>query len=602
MTELDENGFKIRTIRKTMKNGVKYVYRRKMRYNPKKGFEEVVESELIGKILPGEEEIRPTRPKKASKKSADASAAERTIDAERKRTGMMDMLEFVGKTTGIDRAVCNALSSSHAAKLLTIARFWASTHDTLPHLEKWQIMHETPYPEGISENCYYHFFQDLGRDEASRQRLFAALAALAGNSPTLAFDTTTISTYSENQTSARYGFNKEKDGLRTLKLLTLYAQGLHLPIAFAFQPGNIPDCLSVENAVSQLEALSVSKPEIVFDAGFGTRANLGFLLRHHRKYLGLADFGAQWIRRLLDATDPLEGPRTDAKEWEPIIEFSSVSARERLDSLEAACPFDEHITGVTVWGMFPFQWERKRSRNGKEVGAIEYKRFRNYIHFFCNTQRREALIAELRGTLNTLRKQLLSGLELFTPEAKHLIDTYLVVKRVKGRQLNVAFNDAAFKEACRNFGIFALISNEESDCFEALKKYRMREHIEGSYRDEKTNLDGRKPRTWTLESLTGRELCRMIAMGYEFNLQARLDKVREAVQSRAADGSRTKMEREEYRRLLTWLNDRSALGILEWFDCIETIKVDTPMAKKRWSTETTRRDQLFLELFYDHEL
>ena len=66
MTELDENGFKIRTIRKTMKNGVKYVYRRKMRYNPKKGFEEVVESELIGKILPGEEEIRPTRPKKAS--------------------------------------------------------------------------------------------------------------------------------------------------------------------------------------------------------------------------------------------------------------------------------------------------------------------------------------------------------------------------------------------------------------------------------------------------------------------------------------------------------------------------------------------------------
>lgn len=52
MTELDENGFKIRTIRKTMKNGVKYVYRRKMRYNPKKGFEEVVESELIGKSFP----------------------------------------------------------------------------------------------------------------------------------------------------------------------------------------------------------------------------------------------------------------------------------------------------------------------------------------------------------------------------------------------------------------------------------------------------------------------------------------------------------------------------------------------------------------------
>lgn len=290
------------------------------------------------------------------------------------------MLEFVGKTTGIDRAVCNALSSSHAAKLLTIARFWASTHDTLPHLEKWQIMHETPYPEGISEDCYYHFFQDLGRDEASRQRLLPHW--LLWQEIRLRLRSTRrrfLPTAKSNVGPVR--LQQRKDGLRTLKLLTLYAQGLHLPIAFAFQPGNIPDCLSVENAVSQLEALSVSKPEIVFDAGFGTRANLGFLLRHHRKYLGLADFGAQWIRRLLDATDPLEGPRTDAKEWEPIIEFSSVSARERLDSLEAACPFDEHITGVTVWGMFPFQWERKRSRNGKEVGAIEYKRFRNYIHF-----------------------------------------------------------------------------------------------------------------------------------------------------------------------------------------------------------------------------
>ena len=45
-----------------------------------------------------------------------------------------------------------------------------------------------------------------------------------------------------------------------------------------------------------------------------------------------------------------------------------------------------------------------------------------------------------------------------------------------------------------------------------------------------------------------------------------------------------------------------SLGILEWFDCIETIKVDTLMAKKRWSTETARRYQRFLKLFCDSEL
>ena len=97
------------------------------------------------------------------------------------------------------------------------------------------------------------------------------MSANPGTGVTAGFDTTTISTYSENQTSARFGFNKEQDVLRTLKLLTPYAQGLHLPIAFAFKLGNIPDCLCVENAFSQIEALSVSKPEIVV-ASIGSKA------------------------------------------------------------------------------------------------------------------------------------------------------------------------------------------------------------------------------------------------------------------------------------------------------------------------------------------
>jgi hypothetical protein len=44
-------------------------------------------------------------------------------------------------------------------------------------------------------------------------------------------DSTTISTYSENQSEARQGFKKDGDGLNTIKLLTLYSVKAGEPIA-----------------------------------------------------------------------------------------------------------------------------------------------------------------------------------------------------------------------------------------------------------------------------------------------------------------------------------------------------------------------------------
>ena len=44
-----------------------------------------------------------------------------------------------------------------------------------------------------------------------------------------------------------------------------------------------------------------------------------------------------------------------------------------------------------------------------------------------------------------------------------------------------------------------------------------------------------------------------------------------------------------------WLRGRSTVDIFDWFDSIETTEVKTEAGKFRWSTESIRRDQLFLE-------
>ncbi|MDO8948570.1 MAG: hypothetical protein Q7U88_15665, partial [Desulfocapsaceae bacterium] len=48
-------------------------------------------------------------------------------------------------------------------------------------------------------------------------------------------------------------------------------------------------------------------------------------------------------------------------------------------------------------------------------------------------------------------------------------------------------------------------------------------------------------------------------------------------------------------KLENWLEQRSLAQILDWFDCIETTKVQTVMGKYRWSTESVARDRLLLK-------
>ncbi|WP_300465037.1 hypothetical protein [Desulfobacula sp.] len=49
------------------------------------------------------------------------------------------------------------------------------------------------------------------------------------------------------------------------------------------------------------------------------------------------------------------------------------------------------------------------------------------------------------------------------------------------------------------------------------------------------------------------------------------------------------------KKLGNWLSQRSLAQSLDWFDCIETTKVQTAMASYRWSTESVAKDRLFLK-------
>lgn len=545
-------------------NGDIYIYERITAYDEKSQQSYTVSQKLKGKIKPGERELTPTRPKKRKGDRIIAGAG-------RRHTGLTDILEWVGKESGIDQDVLISFSDGDAAKVLSVARYWIATDgNTLPRLESWQVMHPLPYQEGITEDVYGELFKTIGRNEDGIQRYFSYRAERLGKCPVLAFDSTTISTYSENQSEARRGFNKDGDGLDAIKLLTLYSVKDREPLAFAKQPGNVPDVISIGNALSQLKCLNLDKPLIVTDNGYYSQENMMEFAWRNVKFLTLVDPNVIWVRETVDAL------------------------RGTLDGMSSTCPFDPSVCGATTSGTHEFSRRRLRSRGGKASGESETFSRRLYVHVFYSPDNDAKRELAFRKDLLELKSQMEDGVVEFTKSAQRKIDKYLVYSKIgRGGQMRIGFNDYAIAEAKKYFGYFALVSNHTMDTFTALENYRLREKIEELFAEQKGGLDGARPRTWYPDNLRGRQFAQFVALGYHCFLTKKIKEMQAKLGKNESGKTKTLLTLEK--KLDKWLKQRSLVQILDWFDCIETTNVQTAMGNYRWSTESVARDRLFLE-------
>ncbi len=115
---------------------------------------------------------------------------------------------------------------------------------------------------------------------------------------------------------------------------------------------------------------------------------------------------------------------------------------------------------------------------------------------------------------------------------------FLHVRR-HGSACTVTFNEEAIAAQKKYHGYFALVSNCEKELFECLLKYRRRETIE---------------------------------FFFESAEQLRLKK-----------------------KLLSWMKNTPVYLMLQWYDAVEEVNVSTKLLSRRWTTEITARDRLFLE-------
>lgn len=557
----------------TLPNGTKYIYERTTSYDPEAKKTRVLGCRLLGKILPGETEMVKTRYKKPSTRKVleDVAAKKEPFESKRENLLLCRILEHIGKVSGLDKDLLACLPEGDALKAISLARYWLATGgDTLPHYEHWRRNHPAPYDYPITEDVYGKLFHDIGCNENGVQKYFFTRARHLEKKDCLALDSTTISTYSKNLLEAREGFNKDADGLPTVKLVTLYSIISGEPVAFATQPGNIPDVSSLENALAQAECLSIKDPIIVTDNGFYSESNIKYYIKNNIKFLTLANNRVKWIYDII-------------KECQSMLDYSC-TVYNRNSKIRCIC----------IEKLKDFSDETKD--NQKSSKKIDKKPLTKkiYVHIIKNYDLFMDRNDNFLNELYSLQDRIENGDKDFSVAEEKKIKKYINIETGKNGKITTTINEEEYLEKSMEFGIFVLISNVISDPFVALRQYRLREKIEDTYAIYKGYLDLRKTRVWSDTSLRGRLFVQFIALSYYCILNKMISEIKNKLNNESNTGK--SQERLLKDRLRRWLNASSMQEILNWFDAIETTTVKIKSKKISWETELTKRDNLLLNL------
>ena len=271
---------------------------------------------------------------------------------------------------------------------------------------------------------------------------------------------------------------------------------------------------------------------------------------------------------------------------------------EELDDFRSICPYDHATHGVTVTLMHDFKKIRKYSshKSGAEKGSEEIFSRRIYLHIYFNQSRQNDDKTALQDDLYELKTLLESGtlVDELSPAAQEKARKYFTVKKW-GSKITATANNKAIKDANKYHGYFALISNKEKDPFECLRKYRKRETIESFFESEKQRADGTRARVWYTDTLRGRMFVQFISLCYYEYFSEEIRKLKAVLDSEINGGDLKSEVLKTTKKLRTWVNNTPLYLQLQWFDTVEQVEISTKLRKRRWNTEVTSCDALYLK-------
>jgi hypothetical protein len=462
---------------KNKKTGITYVYKNEAYWDKEKQ-QSRAKRTLIGKLDPNTGEIVPTRSYRKDsilKKPGSVSITKIRRDF----YGACYLLDQVGKITEVE-ADLKACFPDRYRMILSIAYYLIlEENNSLSRFSHWQRLHVHPYGEDIPSQRSSELFQSISEEE--RMMFFKKQGRRRIEKEYWAFDITSISSYSETLRQVKKGRNKEYERLPQINLALLFGEQSGLPFYYRKLPGNITDVKTVKQLMAEFNVMGYKKVSVLLDRGFYSRENINLLFKNHQKFIIGVKLNLNYVK------ETLEEERENLQLWSNLQPQFGVYGLCRT-----------------------IQWEYEQERPNK--GDVLSSKRRAYLHLFYNGEKAAKDQAEMNDYLTILYNDLVNN----TREESRMkdYDRFFTVTSTPKRGRKVTPKEEAMREAARNYGYFALLSNEVNDPFEALSLYRSKDIVEKGFGNLKDRLNFRRMQVSSELSLNGKLFVEFVALIY----------------------------------------------------------------------------------------
>lgn len=459
------------------KTGITYAYE-SISYWDKEKQQSRAKRKCIGRVDSETKKIIPTRKRKSpAMNQSPKRGPVPIVHTTRCFYGATYLFDRIGQDTGVTDDLKTCFPESYR-QILSITYFLIlEDRNPLSRFPRWAAMHWHPYGGSISSQRSSELFASL--TEEARLRFFQLQGKRRVDREYLAYDSTSVSSYSKCLRQVRYGKNKDHEHLAQINLTLLFGQQSRLPFYYRKLAGNIPDVKTLRKLLADMNTLGYKKIKVVLDRGFFSAANINDLYKHHIKFLIAAKLSLKLVKTQLDTV------RDTIRSWNHYSQAYQLYAYS-----------------------IPITWNYVQDRPYKG-DTIQADR-RMYLHLYYSPERALEDEKAFNSRMAYWQEELETGQR--HPDHERYYSKYFEIKSTPVRGTKVIAKEEAVAEAKRNYGYFALLSNEIKDAVDALEIYRNKDLVEKAFDNLKERLNLRRLAVSSEQSLDGKLFVQFIAL------------------------------------------------------------------------------------------
>lgn len=446
---------------------VEYVYYRTRAYRNAKG-QPTNDTVLIGKkdavtgmLIPNKRyyEIYNVKTPEVSLKTKEEKMIPKTV----LDFGNNFLLDYILKKYDILNTLQHAFPEEHL-EISALAKYMVCEGNVFYYCEDWCDKTYTGLNKIITSQKSSEICKSIDFDR--KLKFFKRWVYAREREEYLAYDITSISSYSTGNDNIEWGYNRDEENLPQINLGMIFGETTKIPVYYSVYPGSIPDKSYLDYMLRDSEVIGLKFSKFVMDKGFFTEHNLQRLATESLRFIVSIPNHQNIPKRII-----LENARMQY---------------ESKYSLGSGKPYARCIT-INDYG------------------------FRSNVHVFFDAMKFHEEADSLYRNLEK-REQALETM-ITKPSVCNTYDKYFIFKENKSGSFSFERNTKTIDETIATYGFFLILTTDFAlTSQEVLEIYRRKDVVEKCFDNLKNALDMKRIRSHSKESSEGKIFIAFIAL------------------------------------------------------------------------------------------